>query len=68
MKNLILPLVLVLFGCNHKTKNLNQNIITSDIANFWNAYDKITNTKDSLLQYKYLDSLYIKTLLSDKSK
>lgn len=35
-----------------------QNIITSDIDNFWTAYDKITQTKDSTLQYKFLDDLY----------
>ncbi len=42
-------------GCKNTS-----NIITSDIDNFWNAYDKITATKDSTLQYKYLDSLYFK--------
>ncbi len=35
-----------------------QNIITSDIDNFWTAYDKITLTKDSTLQKKLLDDLY----------
>jgi len=61
MKNIILPIILALslFSCNKKTNKSNQNIIVSDINNFWNAYDKITTTKDSTLQYKYLDSLYI---------
>jgi hypothetical protein len=36
------------------------NIINVDITNFWNAYDKISTTQDSVLQYKYLDSLYLK--------
>jgi hypothetical protein len=36
-----------------------QNIILSDITNFWAAYDKIVTTKDSALQYKYLDSLFL---------
>ncbi len=33
-------------------------IITSDIPNFWNAYDKIIQTKDTTLQQKYLQELF----------
>lgn len=40
-------------------KEKSQNIITSDIGNFWIAYDKITSTKDSVQQYKYLDKLFL---------
>ena len=60
MKNtfLITLLIFTLFGCNKKINDSNRNIITSDITNFWEAYDKITSTQDSILQYKYLDSLY----------
>lgn len=36
-----------------------QNFITTDIDNFWTAYDKVITTKDSLLQYKYLNELFI---------
>ncbi len=36
-----------------------QNIINSDIENFWQAYDKIILTKDSATQYKLLDDLYL---------
>lgn len=57
-KALILFLtVLALSNCNNR-KDSNQNIITSDITNFWDAYDNITSTQDSVLQFKYLDSLY----------
>jgi len=35
-------------------------IITTDITNFWKAYDKITSTKDSAAQYHYLANLYFK--------
>jgi hypothetical protein len=61
MKNTVLLFIFMLFflGCNHKAEKFNQNIITSDIANFWDAYDQIVTTKDSVLQYKFLDSLYI---------
>jgi len=61
MKNplILLITVLTLTNCNTK-QQLDQNVVTSDINNFWKAYDKITSTQDSILQYKYLDSLYLK--------
>lgn len=37
-----------------------QSLVTYDIDNFWNAYDKIVSTKDSVKQYAYLNNLYIK--------
>ncbi|MEY4905778.1 MAG: hypothetical protein RLZZ292_3593 [Bacteroidota bacterium] len=37
----------------------NANVITSDIDNFWLAYDKITTTKDSTTQYNYLNTLFL---------
>lgn len=40
-------------------KQKSQNIITSDIGNFWIAYDKITSTKDSVQQYEYLVKLFL---------
>ncbi len=49
--------ILALVSCN-KRQQLNQNVVTTDIDNFWDAYDNIISTKDSVLQYKYLDSLY----------
>jgi hypothetical protein len=59
-RNLFLLFVgITLIGCNHSNE-LNQNIITTDIENFWEAYDKITAVQDSALQYKYLDSLYFR--------
>ncbi|MCB4235399.1 hypothetical protein LDL59_10840 [Kaistella anthropi] len=35
-----------------------QNVFSSDVDNFWKAYDKITKTKDSILQKNYL-KIYI---------
>tara|TARA_Y100000782_G_scaffold115422_1_gene158272 strand:+ start:2290 stop:3573 length:1284 start_codon:yes stop_codon:yes gene_type:complete len=49
--------MIVLAGCQQSEKST--SIVTSDIQNFWEAYDKITSTQDSTLQYKYLDSLYL---------
>lgn len=57
---LIVLFTMIFFGCNKKTDNPNKNVITTDISNFWLAYDQIRSTKDSILQYKYLDSLYFK--------
>jgi hypothetical protein len=34
-------------------------IVTTDISNFWQAYDKILSTKDSAEQYRYLNSYFL---------
>lgn len=34
-------------------------LITSDIENFWQAYDKIVSTNDSVSQYNYLNKLFL---------
>lgn len=34
-------------------------VITTDIDNFWKAYDKISATTDSVKQYSYLNALFI---------
>lgn len=39
-----------------KTKEV---FVSTDIDNFWNAYDKITTTKDSVQQYRLLRELYL---------
>jgi len=57
-KYLILLIVAVIFTNCQNGKQLSQNVITTDVTNFWTAYDKITSTQDSILQLKYLDSLY----------
>ena len=45
-------------NCNQKTK-ITQEIINTDIVNFWNAYDKVSSTKDTVLQIKYVNELFI---------
>ncbi len=54
---ILLIIVITLTNCQNR-KPLAQNVVTTDITNFWIAYDKITSTRDTILQYKYLDSLY----------
>ena len=51
-------LLFSIISCQNKS-NVNQNVITADIDHFWEAYDKITNTKDTLLQAKYLTDLFL---------
>lgn len=36
-----------------------KQFVTSDIDNFWKAFDKINTTKDSALQYQYLKTLFL---------
>lgn len=50
--------MLILFGCS-SSKNVKQEIYSDDINLFWNAYDKIVSTKDSVLQLKYINELFI---------
>ncbi|MEZ4984690.1 MAG: hypothetical protein R2795_06595 [Saprospiraceae bacterium] len=54
---LLLVTTAIVTNC-HRTHSLNEYVETTDITNFWAAYDKITATHDSVLQLKYLDSLY----------
>lgn len=54
----LLTTVIILVSCQTEKKGY-KNIVTTDITHFWEAYDKITSTQDSVLQYQYLDSLYL---------
>ena len=40
-------------------QNTIQDVFTSDIDNFWNAYDSIQTTNDSLKQIGFIQTLYI---------
>lgn len=59
MKNLLLPIfcLLLLTSCQEEAPN--PNFITSDIDNFWAAFDKIQQTQDSIQQYQYLQDLFL---------
>lgn len=50
-----LPILILLFSINA----FSQEIITSDIDNFWNAYDKIIVEKDSVKQLDLINTLYL---------
>ena len=59
MKRIILVITLLSCVGDLYCQILKQKIITSDIENFWIAYDKIISIKDSTLQYKFLETFYI---------
>ncbi len=40
-------------------QSLQQKFVVDDITNFWNAFEKITSTKDSSQQYQFLRDYYI---------
>ncbi|MFY0629421.1 MAG: hypothetical protein JXR05_03510 [Flavobacteriaceae bacterium] len=52
-------IIILLFSSCKSTNEKQQNVITSDVANFWQAYDKIKTTNDSIQQIKYLKELFI---------
>ncbi len=52
-------LILFFFSCGTKEVK-EKTIISSDVPNFWNAYDQIIQTKDSLQQIHLIDSLFIR--------
>ncbi|MFY7829540.1 MAG: hypothetical protein ACOVQ4_20575 [Flectobacillus sp.] len=49
--------IAILIICSLQAKG--QNVVWTDIDNFWTAYDKIIQTKDSVTQYKLLEDLYL---------
>lgn len=57
-KHLILLIIVITYTNRLNGQHTDQNVVTSDLANFWKAYDRITSTNDPVLHYKYLDSLY----------
>ena len=60
MKNLFLLFCIFLFAnCQSTHSPSAQNVVTTDIDHFWNAYDQIVSTKDSVKQFNYLKTLFL---------
>jgi hypothetical protein len=59
MKNLLLTIASLLMLSNVFCQTITDQFITSDIGNFWAAYDKISATKDSVEQYDALNKLFL---------
>jgi hypothetical protein len=59
MKNILfIVLVASFFNCS-KTPEINQEIINSDIKNFWKAYDHVLAVNDTVLQLKYVEEYFL---------
>lgn len=51
--------LLLLAGVSARGQNPQPAFVTTDIDHFWEAYDQITATKDTIRQYDLLNRLYI---------
>lgn len=58
MKNFFLALFLITAKLSF-SQTVDQKFVSTDIDNFWNAYDKIITEKDTTKQYSFLKELYI---------
>lgn len=59
MKNYFLTILSLIFSNFIFGQDFKQEFISKDIENFWEAYDKIESTKDTILQQKYLKEFYL---------
>lgn len=60
MTKIFKTLIITLFFLSCKTNQKDEEtIITSDVTNFWEAYDQIKTTNDSLQQVIYLKELFL---------
>ena len=61
MKNTFFTTLLTLLNLTNSFCQSDKNtVITTDIDNFWTAFDKIKTTNDTTLQLAYLNDLFIK--------
>ncbi|MEO6524150.1 MAG: Ig-like domain-containing protein [Mucilaginibacter sp.] len=58
-KTIVFSLLAVVFASLSFGQPKQQTVITTDIDNFWNAYDSIRTTNDSVKQIRYILNLYI---------
>ncbi len=59
MKKACLILLILSFTTHLFAQKFKQTFVSDDISNFWDAYDKINTTKDSVLQREILKELYL---------
>jgi Predicted Zn-dependent protease (DUF2268) len=59
MRKLILVIISLTLTAETYSQSFKQKFETTDIGNFWKAYDKIISVKDSIKQIQYLKELYI---------
>ncbi|MCZ8145964.1 Ig-like domain-containing protein [Flavobacterium sp.] len=58
-KTIVTSIFILIFGYSCLGQELKTKIVTSDIDNFWMAYDAIHNTTDSLERIKIIKDRYI---------
>ncbi len=59
MKKILLLAIILNFTNELFAQKFKQSFVSTDIDNFWIAYDKIISTKDTIEQYKILKEFYI---------
>lgn len=59
MKKNLLLIICIGISLLTNAQALKQSFVSTDIDNFWVAYDKISSTKDSIKQYAYLKEFYL---------
>ncbi|WP_411811191.1 DUF2268 domain-containing putative Zn-dependent protease [Chryseobacterium scophthalmum] len=59
MKKLLSLIIILCLATATFAQKTKQVFVSTDIDNFWTAYDKINATKDSVQQYKLLKDLYL---------
>lgn len=57
-KNIVLLFILLSLKAFTQQEIAKNRFITADISNFWNAYDSVHSTTDSLKQINFLQKLY----------
>jgi hypothetical protein len=60
MKKFLVILLIVITASCQNNRERQANVITSDIDNFWTAYDLIVKETDRIKQIQLIDSLYIR--------
>ncbi len=59
MKCIVTTCLFLVFAFKVTAQDVEQLIISQDVENFWQAYDKIITTKDSIQQHNYLKTLFL---------
>ena len=59
-RTLSVVLTILISAISAGAQNKEQYVVTDDVSRFWEAYDLITATDDTVLQLRYLDSLYLR--------
>ena len=59
MRSTALLLTALAFAFFAQAQNKNQLVFTTDIDHFWEAYDSIQTTSDSMRQFRFMQTLYV---------